>query len=52
MPQVNKAKDCVEVISWLNVAIFDDHQMKPLEFPPQGQPGMFFKIQTDWSESH
>lgn len=52
MPQVNKAEDHVEVISWLNAAIFDDHQMKPLQFPPQSQPGIFFEIETDWSESH
>lgn len=43
MPQVNKAEDHVEVISWLNAAIFDDHQMKPLQFPPQSQPGMFLR---------
>lgn len=42
MPQVNKAEDHIEVISWLNAAIFDDHQMKPLQFPPQSQPGMNF----------
>lgn len=52
MPQVNKAEDHVEVISWLNAAILDDHQMKPLQFPPQSQPGIFFEIETDWSESH
>lgn len=48
MLQFHTAEGHIEVISWLNAAILNNHQMNLLPFCPQGQTGMFLMHTQVW----